>query len=348
MKKGVIIVYTLIILIALLVSFFSWKMFFSGRENEEDNQVLIGFSQGSTIEEHWKTDSVLFSEKISSLGGVVKHVISDNDVEKQISQIEELIKEGVKAIVIIPSDLNKLSPAIEKAREAGVKTIAYDQMIKNGNLDFYISFDNVRAGELQAESVISQVAKGNFAYIGGSSSDNNANLEKDGSMNVLNPRIKKGDIDLMIDKRINNWNPEEAYETIRNYLSSGKKLNAVVVADDGLASGVIQALEEYDLAGLVSVSGQGADLSACQRIVAGTQSATVYRPIRLLAEKAAEIAFSLAIGQKPETNSVVASGKGDVPSYLLAPTLVNKDNMKTTVISDNFHTYEEVYGEVEE
>ncbi len=324
----------------------SVKVLTGGQKKVEGpSPVVIGISQGSTVEERWKTDCELFTKRAKELNAVVKHVISDNDVEKQISQIEGLIKDGVKVIVVIPSDSEKLAPAIAKAREAGVKIIAYDRLIKNSDLDFYISFDNVAVGQMEAESILARVSKGKFAYIGGSPTDNNAFLVKDGSMAVLKPKIQSGDIKLVVDKYMNNWSPEEAYTTIKEYLATGGELDAVVAANDGTASGVIKALTEKGLAGKIPVSGQDADLAACQRIVAGTQTSTVYKPIKALADKAAEMAFVIANGRKAETNSLVNNGKIDVSSYLIQPTIVDKDNIDETVIKDGFHTRESVYGQ---
>jgi D-xylose transport system substrate-binding protein len=341
-KKLIAIGLAVLVVVGIIISV---KMLMSNQKKTKGPApVVIGLSQGSTVEERWKTDCDLFIRRAKELNADVKHVISNNDVEKQISQIEGLIKDGVKVIVVIPSDSDKLAPVIAKAREAGVKIIAYDRLIKNSDLDFYISFDNVAVGQMEAESVLSRVNKGKFAYIGGSPKDNNAFLVKDGSMAVMKSKIQSGDIKLVIDKYMNNWSPDEAYSTIKEYLAAGGELDAVVAANDGTASGVIKALEEKGLAGKIPVSGQDADLAACQRIAAGTQTATVYKPIKLIASKAAEMAFVLANGRKAETNSLVNNGKIDVPSYLIQPTIVDKDNMKDTIIKDNFHSYEDVYG----
>lgn len=310
----------------------------------EKKPVVIGFSMGTTREERWFKDRDLFIRRAQELGADVIVTLADYDAEKQISQIENLISQGVDVIVIIPSDSEKLKPAIEEANRAGVKVIAYDRLIKDNNIDLYISFDNVKVGELEASSVLAQIEKGKFAYIGGSPSDNNSFMLKEGAMNILDEKIKNKSIDLVIDEFTSDWKPELAYKTIKQYLRLGGKLDAVVAANDGTASGVIQALKEYNLSGKVPVSGQDAELSAIQRIVAGTQTSTVYKPIRLLAYKAAELAIALAEGQSPETNNSVNNGKLNVPSYLIEPILVDKTNIDNTIINDNFHTRKEVYG----
>jgi D-xylose transport system substrate-binding protein len=245
----------------------------------------------------------------------------------------------------VPADSEKIAPVIAEAHAAGAKVIAYDRLIKNSDLDTYISFDNVKVGQLEAQSVVDKVSKGNFAYIGGSPTDNNAFLVKQGSMVILDPLVKSGAIKLVINQFMDNWDPTQAYKTIKDYLATGKTIDAIVAANDGTAFGSIQALQEKGLAGKIPVSGQDADLAACQRIVAGTQTATVYKPIKSLADKAAEMAVDLAKGKTPETNNKVNNGKIDVPSFLLDPVIVNKENMMDTVIKDGFHSYSEVYQE---
>lgn len=307
------------------------------------NPVIIGFSIGVTKEERWAKDLGLFVKRVQDLGGVVSSVSSDNDVSQQIYQIENLISQGAKVIVIVPADSEKIAPVIEEANAAGVKIIAYDRLIKNSDIDLYISFDNEKVGRLQAESVLSVVKKGKIAYIGGSTTDNNSILLKQGTMAVLDKKIKNGDVDLVIDEFVSDWKSEEAYKIIKKYLDSGKTLDGVIVANDGMASGVIQALTEKGLAGKIPVSGQDAELSATQRIVSGTQTATVYKPINLLANKAADLAILMADGKKIDTTTSIDNGEKTVPAYLLDPIVVNKNNMMETVVADGFHTYEEVY-----
>lgn len=305
--------------------------------------ILIGFSLGALREERWLTDESLFVERAQQLGAVVIKVESDYDVLTQISQIENLITQGVKVIVVVAADSNAIAPAIEEAHNAGVKVIAYDRLINNSDIDAYVSFDNVKVGELEAQGVLASVAKGNFAYIGGAPTDNNALLVQKGSLSALDPEIKSGAIKLVVNALTPDWDPAVAYSTIKNYLDSGKTLDAVVAANDGTAFGVIRALTEKGLAGKVPVSGQDAELSACQRIVQGTQTMTVYKPIKEEAYEAATIAVAMAQGQTPTALTTTNNGKMDVSSYLLMPIAVTKANMMDTIIKDGFHTYAEVY-----
>lgn len=344
MKKIVIVLILLVVVIGGIFLLRRQLLTQPTAAIKKGETVVIGFSLGTTREERWFRDRDLFIEKAKELGAVVNVVMTDYDIAMQISQIENLVSQGVKVIVVIPSDFEKIAPAIEKAHEAGVKIIAYDRLIRNTNLDLYISFDSVKVGEMEADGVLAMVDKGNFAYIGGAPTDNNAFLLKKGTMAVLDPKIKSGEIKLVIDEFTANWDPDEAYKTMKKYLDSGGPLDAVIAANDGTAFGVIQALKEKGLAGKIPVSGQDAELVACQRVIEGTQAVTVYKPIKTLAYKTAEIAVAMARGEAPETNSVIDNGKIEVPSYLIDPIIVNKDTMMDTIIKDLFHTYAEVYG----
>jgi D-xylose transport system substrate-binding protein len=341
--RKIFIVAGLLVLALALIFWFNYKLNPPTTVSAPKTPLVIGFSLGTTREDRWLTDRDLFVKKAQELGAVVDVTLSDYDVPLQISQIENLISQGVKVIVVVPADSAQLAPVIAAAHQAGVKIIAYDRIITDADLDFYISFDNVEVGKLEASSIVQAQGSGNFAYIGGSPADNNSTLLKIGSMSVLDSRISSGQIKLVVNQMMTNWNPDQAYKTIKNYLASGQKLDAVVAANDGTAGGVIQALRERGLAGQIPVSGQDAELSACQRIIDGTQTSTVYKPIPLEAEAAAQAAVAMALGQEPAANSVTNNGKVEVRSYLLSPTLVDRSNMLTTIVKDGFHSYQEIY-----
>ncbi len=343
MRKNILILITLGILVLAGIYYFNRLLNERQAHLAEEEPVVIGLSMGSVREERWMRDRDLFIKRAQELGADVIVATSDYDIKKEIFQIENLISQGVNVLVIITSDSEKIAPAIEKANQAGIKVIAYDRLIKNSNVDLYISYDNVKVGELEAESVLSIIHHGKFAYIGGSPSDNNSFLLKEGAMKALAPYITSDDIDLVINKFTDDWRPENAYKNMKDYLNAGGQIDAVVAANDGTASGVIQALKEKGLAGRVPVSGQDAELSAVKRLIEGTQTATIYKPISPLANKAAEFAISMANGLSPESTTTVDNGLIMVPAYYFEPVVVTKDNIMTTVIQDGFYTFDEIY-----
>ncbi|MOA14458.1 D-xylose-binding periplasmic protein precursor [compost metagenome] len=200
---------------------------------------------------------------------------------------------------------------------------------------------------MQAEAILKLAPKGKYVYIGGSETDNNAHLFKKGAFNILQPLIDSGDIQVVFDQWTKDWNPANALANMENALTANdNKIDAVVAANDGTAGGVIQALASQGLAGKIPVSGQDAELAAAQRIVEGTQTMTVYKPIKDLAEKAAELAVKLAKGEDVQADKTVNNGKIDVPSVLLDPKAVDQSNIDATVIADGFHSKEDVYKNV--
>jgi D-xylose transport system substrate-binding protein len=319
----------------------------SKQVNKKDDKIVIGFSIENFKEERWQRDKEAFEGKIKELGAEVKTLMANGDDSTQMNQAEQLISQGVDVLVIVPHNAKTMAAVVNKAHKEGVKVLSYDRLILDSDVDLYVSFDNEKVGELQAKSVLEKAPKGNIVYLGGADTDNNAKLFRKGAMNVLEPLQKKGNIKVVYDQWTKDWKPEEALKNMENALTANKNnIQGVVAANDGVAGGAIQALAAQGLVGKVPISGQDADLAAVQRIAEGKQTMTVYKPIKLEASKAAEMAVKLAKGEKIESQAKIHNGKIDVPSILLQPVPVNKENLKDTVIKDGFHKLEEVYKNV--
>lgn len=310
--------------------------------------IKIGFSMDTLQEERWLRDKHMFKDAVKAIGAEIDIMEANGDEALQISQVETLISNGVDVLVIVPYNAEAAAAIVNKAHKAGIKVISYDRLIKNAEIDLYISFDNEKVGEMQAEMITEVVPKGKYVYIGGADTDNNAHLIKKGVYNILQPYIDKGAVKIAYDQWTENWIPENAYTNMKAALeANNNKIDAVIAANDATAGEAIKALETVGLAGKVPVAGQDAELAAAQRIVKGTQSMTVYKPIKRLAEEAAKAAVMLAKGEMIETNSKINNGKIEVPSILLPPIAVDKQNIDETIIADGFHTKEEVYRYVE-
>lgn len=319
----------------------------SSQAKEDGDKIVVGFSMDTLKEERWQRDKDLFEAKVKELGAEVKTLAANGDDAAQLNQAEQLISEGVDVLVVVPHNAEATAAIVDKAHKEGIKVISYDRLIKNADVDYYVSFDNVRVGEMQAKEIVKQAPTGNYVYIGGADTDNNAHLFREGAMNVLKPLEEKGDIKIVYDQFSKDWKPEEALKNMENALTANKNnIQAVIAANDGTAGGAIQALAAQGLAGKIPVSGQDAELAALQRIVEGTQTMTVYKPIHAIATKAAEIAVAVAKGEKIETDQKIPNGKIDVPSILLDPIAVTKENVLDTVIKDGFHKLEDVYQNV--
>lgn len=317
-------------------------------ESPAAEQVVIGLSLDTVREERWQRDRDRFVAHAESLGAKVLVQVANNDDARQNAQCENLLTQGVDVLVVAPHNSESAATIVASAHRAGVPVIAYDRLINQADVDLYVSFDNMRVGELQAEYAVTRVPKGAYALIAGAPTDNNAHLYRDGQLKVLQPFVDRGDIRLVTDQWANDWQPVEALKIMENALTrNDNRVDAVVVSNDGLAGGAIQALAEQKLAGKVLVTGQDAELAACQRVVAGTQSMTVYKPIPALASRGAEMAIRLASKQPlPEATRTLHNGFKDVPCILIPPIAVDRDNMAATVVADGFHTLEDVYRDV--
>lgn len=301
-------------------------------------QIKIGMAVDDLRLERWQKDRDIFVSKANELGADVFVQSSNGNEETQMSQIENMINRGVDVLVIIPYNGQVLSNVIAEAKREGIKVLAYDRLINNADIDFYISFDNEKVGEMQAQSLVTRVPGGNYFLMGGSPVDNNAKLFRAGQMKVLKPLIDSKKIKVVGDQWVDAWLPENALKIMENALTANNNhIDAVVASNDATAGGAIQALAAQGLAGKVAISGQDADLAAIKRIVQGTQTMTVYKPIKQLATSAAEIAVELGKGEKPQSNSSLNNGLKDVPARLLTPISVDKSNIDSTVIADGFH-----------
>ncbi|MGY4688635.1 D-xylose ABC transporter substrate-binding protein [Salibacterium sp. K-3] len=321
-----------------------------GNSDSGDDALTIGLSVADLTLERWQHDRDIFVEKAEELGADEVIVQSaDGDDAEQNSQVETMLTQGVDVMVIIPDNSDSIGAAASKAQEQGVPVIAYDRMINDTDIEAYVSFDNERVGEMQAEYLLDEVPEGKYFLMGGAPTDSNAQVFRDGQMNILQPEIDAGNIEVVGDQWADDWSATEALNIMENALTSNNNnIDAVVASNDNTAGGAIQALSAQDLAGETAVSGQDADLAATQRIVEGTQTMTVYKPISDIASRAAELAVKIGNGKDYETDTEMDNGEFQIPSVLLDPIAVNEENMIDTVIEDGFHSFEEVYENVPE
>lgn len=314
-----------------------------------DDKLKIGLSVSDLTLERWQNDRDFFVAKAEELGADVIVQSADGDEAQQLSQIQNMLSQNIDVLVIIAINSDSLSTVVEQAKAEGVPVLAYDRLINNAEIDAYVSFDNIRVGEMQAEYLVNLKPSGNYFLMGGSPTDNNAKMFREGQMNIIQPLVDKGDIKIVGDQWAKDWDANEALKIMENALTATKnQIDVVVASNDNTAGGAIQALSGQDLAGKVLISGQDADLAGVQRIAEGLQTMTVYKPIKAIAEKSAEIAVQLGEGEEVSADSSVNNGLIDVPYIMLDPVSVGKDDLVDTVIADEFHSYEDVYKNVPE
>ncbi len=327
---------------ALIISvFIVGIILFSSCKHEPHIGLLV-----DTLErERWNKDMTIFEKDIKELGGICSIAVAETDPDKQFEQAKEMIANGVEVLVVIASNQIKAGDIVTYAHKHHVPVIAYDRLIKDCNLDYYISTDNIAVGELQASYLTKIKPAGKYGIIGGSKVDNNAYLLSIGQINILQPLIDKGDIEIVFNQFSNSWALHEGYEVTNNYLNSEDYtgLDAIIAGNDALATGAISALKEHNMAGTVLVAGQDADIQAIRNIVGGNQTMTIYKPIESMAFAAADAAIKISDGIAPSNmNITVNNGKRLVPAILLKAQIVHKQNIDLTVISEGFINQQEL------
>ena len=325
---------------------------------EKKPAIKIGLLMETYDVARWARDEEYFKKRASEFGAEVIKAVANGDQDKQNQQADTFLTQGVNVLVVIPNNLKTAARIIKSAHEKNVPVLAYDRLILGCDLDMYVTFDNEKVGYLQAKGVLEKVPEGNYILLGGAASDNNAKLLRVGQLRAIEEHEKATGkkITVLDNSFLDNWDKEEARRKIGNMLTrfkaEGKQVHAIVASNDGTAGGAVAALKADGLDGKVAVSGQDAELGACQRIVEGTQAVTVYKPVRNLASSAAEMAVRLARGEKPEDIckaighdlKPLDNGAKLVPSVFLEPVLVTKANMMDTVVKDGWHPEEKVYA----
>ncbi len=311
---------------------------------------LIGFAMDTLKEARWQRDRDAFVARCEELGADVLVQSANSDDTRQMQDVQSLVSRDVDVLVLVPHNGAAMAKAVRVAHDAGIPVMAYDRLIPDCDLDFYITFDNVRVGEMQAEYLVSKIPPDRtwrIVRIYGANTDHNATLFKEGQDLVLAPYVADGRIEVVHEDWAENWKPEQAKKITNAAITRhGRDIDAVLASNDGTAGGAIQALLEEGLAGRVLVTGQDAELVACQRIVAGTQAMTIYKPLRDVARRAAEIAVRIAERRPVFAAKSVDNGRVQVPAELLGVVAVDRDNLRETVVASGFHPADDVYRDV--
>lgn len=286
-------------------------------------------------------DRPLFEAKVKALCADCKLLYNnaDQDANKQQSQVESALTQGANVIVLDAVDADAAAPIVGRAKAKGIPVIAYDRLISGVAYDYFVSFDNVKVGEVQGQALLAELAKrgttakGQIVMINGSPTDPSSGDYKKGAHNALDGKVLLGrEFDTP------DWSPDKAQQQMEQAITAlGRDaIVGVYAANDGMAGGAIAALKRAGYATLPPITGQDAELSGVQRILTGEQTMTVYLNIRAQAEKAAEVAVGLAKAQKPTPATTVNNKTADIPATLFDPTAVTKDKIKDTVVKDGF------------
>lgn len=317
----------------------------ASEEKKDEKKPVIGFSLPTLQEERWARDKEAMENYAKSKGIDLLVQIADMDAQKQANQCENLISQGIDVLILAPHDASSAAAIVESARASNVPVISYDRLVMDTDLDLYISFDNVKVGEIQGKYLTEHLDKGNIVWLAGAPTDNNAKLFKQGAAKYLQPKIDSGDYKVILEQDVIDWKPDNALKIMEQALTlANNDIQGVLAPNDGTAGGCIQAMNAQGITDKVVITGQDAELAAAQRIVNGEQDMTVFKDTRNLATAALDAAIAMANGEKVETNGAVTNNnKMDVPSLLLEPVAVDKDNIDEILIDSGYLKREDVY-----
>lgn len=348
MKRFLILVFSILICISLSVGCAPTEAQDEvGESTEKEEKIRIGMCFDSFVIERWTKDRDIFVSVAKELGAEVNFQNANGVIEEQVKQIEYFIDKKVDVIVIICIDSESLKDVVQKAKNAGIKVVSYDRLVTDADVDLYITFDNEKVGQLMGQALVDNgIADGKVLMVGGSPSDNNVELVENGFKSVM----EDNNVEVMDSFHADGWKAELAADYIYENIGYLDEVDAIMCGNDNVASAVVPILAERRLAGEILVTGQDADLEACQRIVEGTQLMTVYKPVAKLAQKAAECAVALARGENldPLEVTTIRNGSYDIQYLGLEPICVTRDNIDEIIVNSGFHLKEDVYLNVPE
>ena len=343
MKKGMRKLICLIFILSLmLIQGCTESTEQEDKNNDEEDAIQIGFCFDTFLVERWKRDRNAFVQTATDLDAKVYVQNANGSVEKQIEQVQYLITQEVDAILIVPIDSFQLTEAIETARKQGIFVIAYDRMIYDTSVDLYISFDNEEVGRLMAKALAGELDYGEqVLMVCGSEMDSNVSFVENG----FEESMGQNHLQIVDKTYLEDWDANLASAYLDSYQNLDQ-ISAIMCGNDAITGKVVNSLLEKKMMDSVCVVGQDADIEACQRIVEGTQLMTVYKPIEMLAQEAAQYTVSLILGQKEKTEQTINNGLYEVPCVLLQPIAVTRENIDEVIIDSGFHSREDVYKDI--
>jgi D-xylose transport system substrate-binding protein len=298
------------------------------------NGCTVGVSWNNYQEERWaKWDEPAIKNVLTAAGA--KYISNDakSSAETQATNVDNLISQGAKVLIILAQDGTAIKPSVAKALQAGIPVIAYDRLIEDPAA-FYITFDNVLVGKMQAEALLKVKDSGNYVVIKGNKADANADFLRSGYVQAGVPDAGQSNDKLknVGETYTDNWDPKIAQTSMEQFLTTNSnKIDIAFVENDGMAGGAIAALQAQGLAGKVPVSGQDGDKAALNRVALGTQTVDIWKDARLLGTTAAQVAAQLCNGTKVDAVAGAAKfhtpGNNDISSILLKPDPITKDNL---------------------
>lgn len=307
---------------------------------QDDRSSKIALLLSTLQEERYQKDKKYFEDKAKAMGVSAFTLAADNDNAKQLSQVEDALSRGAKVLVIQPTDSVAAASYVDKAHAKGAKVVAYDRSIKSDALDFYVSHDAFKVGEMEAKAALAATGgKGNYVILDGQSGHSVVVEIDRGYMSVLKPAVDKGDVKIVVQKNHESWSPDQALKTTEDAIAKTKgDIQAILANNSGMARGAVQAVQAAKLGDKkIFVAGSDADAANVNWVCEGKQTIEVLKDIKPLAEKAAEVAGALAQGKPMEPSAGAERASGKPPTIAIPVHLVTKDNAKAMLVDSGFH-----------
>ena len=296
--------------------------------------VTVGVSWSNFQEERWRTDEAAIVGALEEHGASYISTDAQSSSSTQLSDIESLIAQGAEALIVLAQDADAIGPAVQAAADEGIPVIAYDRLIEDDRA-FYLTFDNIEVGRMQARAILEQQPEGNYVMIKGSPTDPNADFLREGQQEVLQDALDAGDIEIVGEAYTDGWLPANAQRNMEQILTAEDNMvDAVVASNDGTAGGVVAALTAQGMEG-IPVSGQDGDHAALNRIALGTQTVSVWKDARDLGAAAGDIAVRLAQGTAMDeiegTERWTSPSGTEMTAMFLEPVPITADNLDLVV-----------------
>lgn len=334
-----------VFLVCLMMAGLFMPAFAAGGQ-EGDDSIVIGVSLPTQREARWVRDKETMEAYAEEIGVSLKVAVSDADMARQASQVENLLAQGIDVLILAPHDASAAASLVKKSVTEGVPVISYARLIRDTeDISVFMAIDPVEVGRMQGKFLVDNVGPGNYILMAGAPTDYNATLFFNGAMEHLKPMIQSGDINVVAEQAVENWLPANALSIVENALTAAdNNVDAILAPNDGTAGGAIVALQAQGLAGKVVITGQDAEIAAMKRIIEGTQTMSVLKDTRILGRAAIDTALKIASGESLETNSTIDNGAGSIPALLIPPLVITKENIDEIVIESGYLERDQVYG----
>lgn len=308
--------------------------------------MSIGFLYPSDLTVRFNKESAFFKDYCQKQGVEVIVKTASNDESLQIELANEMIEQEVDALVLIAANVNTAAVIVRNAHAEDIPVLAYNRMIKNSDVDFFVASNNDQIGKIMVDALLKEKPSGNFVILGGDKFDKNGEELQAAVKKYLKPKIDQKQVEIVYETFVEKWDASTAAFEMDKVISLyGSDIDAVIAGYDGMSASVIDVLRANGLLGKVAVTGQDAELAGCKNVIAGNQCVTVFHPLKTIAEKGAEIAIEMAQGKNLDrfVNSSDFNGLSEIPTHRVNSIAVTKDNIDQVLIGSGFYTHKELY-----